>query len=85
MVSKHWKWQLRWSVDLATRRALHDSGIAWDCAGAAPVMVDNPAALAALQAKHGPHNVPEMLRRMAREAAQVWRDAAAGAPRSRAA
>jgi hypothetical protein len=41
--------------------------------GAGSVPQDNLAAvMVALEAKNGPHNTPQMLNRLAREAAEIW-------------
>ena len=81
MTSKHWKWQARWTVNLAARVAVHDSGIRVNLAGPRPTVEDYPAALAQLAATHGGHNAPRMLARMLREAAEVAEAAAARLPR----
>ncbi len=64
MSSKHHKWQTRWRVDAASGMATHDSGLRVRLGQA-----ENGAAVQAELARtHGPHNAPQMLERLLREA-----------------
>ena len=71
MTSKHHKWQLRWQLDGAAGLATHQTGlrVRFDGPRARP---ENADAVAAELAKtHGPHNTPQMLARLLREAEQL--------------
>ena len=79
MTSKHHKWQLRWRVDRALQLAQHDTGLVYRVSadaraplGLALQLVDCDAAVAALGRQHGPHNLPPMLRRLEREARELY-------------
>lgn len=82
MVSKHYKWQLEWAVDLVADTATHTSGLvvqfkpADDAPGAHDGRAVNAGQVAGdLLVKHGPHNVPQMLARLMREAGEVYTEA----------
>lgn len=77
MSSKHYKWQTRWQVDLATGVCTHDSGLRvqgtrtrehWSVAA-----LNWPAVERALAAKHG-HNTAAMGRRLLGEALRLLND-----------
>lgn len=70
MTSKHHKWQLRWRIDQAAGLATHDTGLRVRFLGSAGRgHAENAEAVAAELAKtHGPHNAPQMLQRLLREA-----------------
>ena len=73
MTSKHHKWQVRWHVDRAAGLATHDTGLRVRFHGSAPGTAENAEAVAAELAKtHGPHNTPQMLRRLLREAHDLY-------------
>ncbi len=85
MTGKHYRWQARWQVDTAACEARHDSGLVMRFARAGddahawngePVNADET--LRALLARHGPHNAPQMLARLAREAGEVYTEALRG-------
>lgn len=84
MTSKHYRWQTRWRVDHAAGKATHDSGLIVQFTGAAgsPGQAVNEAdTLAALAVKNGPHNAPQMLRRLLKEAEELHLKAASHAAR----
>ena len=60
--SRHYKWQAAWTVEGAVAR--HESGFTVTVTGrhTAP-----PEVLSALAKKHGPHNAPLVVQRLARE------------------
>lgn len=70
MTSKHYRWQLRWRIDRAAGLAVHDSGVTLAMPAATPL--DCEPALAAMLAKNGPHNMPKMMQRLAREARELY-------------
>ncbi|MDR2172700.1 MAG: hypothetical protein LBE32_00575 [Burkholderiales bacterium] len=82
MAGRHKGWRGRWQVDLTAGTATHDTGLvvyfgaALDGGvpfGAGAVLPDNVAAVRVeLEAKNGLHNTPQMLNRLAREAAEIW-------------
>lgn len=85
MVSKHYKWQLEWAVNLEASTATHSSGLvvqftpASDTPGAHDGRAINVEEVSGeLLAKHGPHNVPQMLARLMREAGEVYTEARRG-------
>lgn len=85
MVSKHYKWQLEWAVDLEASTAAHSSGLvvqftpADDTPGAHDGRAVNIEQISsALLAKHGGHNVPQMLARLMREAGEIYTEARRG-------
>lgn len=85
MVSKHYKWQAEWSVDIEARTATHTSGLvvqftpADDTPGAHEGHATNVEQVSVdLLAKHGPHNVPQMFARLMREAGEIYTDAHRG-------
>lgn len=76
------RWQARWNLAEGPPRAVHDSGLTVHLA-AGPTGISgsiDPAqpAIAAMAAKHGPHNLPTMLDRLRREAESVAQAAADG-------
>jgi hypothetical protein len=71
VTSKHYRWQTRWSVNAAAGTATHDTGIQVETRAGSVVIVDPEAATQILAVKNGPHNAPIMLKRLAREAAQM--------------
>jgi hypothetical protein len=84
MTGKHYAWHKRWAVDLATRTATHETGLvarfseASDDLGGWSGELVQPAANAVLRdlvAKHGGHNAPKMIARLAREAGEVYHHA----------
>lgn len=86
MTSKHFKWQLRWRLDLGTDTASHDTGLQVRFTprpggGAVAEILDPDNVTPALQAKHGGHNMPPMLARLQREALQLRAEALAGGGR----
>lgn len=80
MTSKHYKWQTRWRVDRAAGLATHDSGLQVTFSSGQAQAVNQAEALAALAVKNGPHNAPQMLKRLVREAADLWADEAVARP-----
>ena len=76
MTSKHHKWQTRWRLDLAARRATHESGLVVEFApnGRAQNM-NGPQYEQTLAQTHGPHNAPLMLARLLREAERLLKEA----------
>lgn len=78
MTSKHYRWQARWQLDRAAGTATHDSGliVRFTAAAGPDGQPDNaPETLAALAVKNGPHNAPQMLRRLLKEAAELHNQA----------
>lgn len=78
------RWQARWHLADGPPRAVHDSGLTVNLAagpgGIAGSIDPAQPAVAELAAKHGPHNMPAMLARLAREAEAVAQAAAKGRP-----
>lgn len=73
MTSKHFGWHRRWQLDLAAGRATHDTGLiatySTHTRGHPVATLSDPNNVTpALQAKHGGHNLPQMLARLQREA-----------------
>lgn len=65
-------WLSRWTLDPPTSTARHESGAVFSLRrGHAEPLID-PATMAQLEAKHGGHNVPILLRKLAGEAAKLW-------------
>ena len=86
MSGRHNNWHKRWVVDLGASTATHDTGLvvrfalATDDEGGRSGEFDQPGAdevLSALVAKHGGHNAPKMIARLAREAGEVYKHALA--------
>lgn len=78
MTSKHYRWQTRWQLDPATGTATHECGlIVKFTASTGPdgQAVNGPETLASLAVKNGPHNAPNMLRRLLKEAAELHNQA----------
>jgi hypothetical protein len=85
MTSKHYRWQLRWQLDLDAATAVHECGLQVHLTRTPGVMLTATAvnaeeAVQALAVKHG-HNAPQMLARMLREARQLHAEALAGGSR----
>lgn len=75
MTSKHYRWQTRWQLDQAAGIARHESGLIVSFtadSGGAGQAENAEATLAALAVKNGPHNAPNMLRRLLNEAAELY-------------
>ena len=76
MTSKHYRWQTRWRVDLAAGRLMHSSGFIVEVRpGGELAPVNRGEIIAALAGQHGGHNAPVMVRRLEREARDLWRPA----------
>lgn len=80
MTSKHHKWQTRWRIDLAQRLGAHESGLRVQVspAGRAEAL-NGPAVQDSLAVRHGLHNAPLMLRRLLREAEQLFAESRSNA------
>lgn len=78
------RWQARWHLADGPPRAVHDSGLTVYLAAGPDGIAGSidPAQLAVteLAVKHGPHNLPQMLGRLTREAEALARAAAMGLP-----
>lgn len=74
MSSKRYRWQKRWVLQPESAAATHTpTGLQVDFGtGGQARAVNSAAVLPALLAQHGPHNAPQMLARLQREAAQLW-------------
>lgn len=78
MTSKHYRWQTRWQLDRTAGTATHECGLVvrfTAAAGDDGQPVNAPETLAALAVKNGPHNAPNMLRRLLQEAAELYNHA----------
>lgn len=84
MTGKHYQFHKRWSVDPAASTATHETGLvvrfalATDGEGGWSGEFVQPGAnevLRELVAKHGGHNAPQMMARLAREAGEVYKHA----------
>lgn len=76
--SRHYKWQAQWTV--ADGVATHTSGVIVTARGCTV-----PAAVnSALASKHGPHNTPQVLDRLAREGVASLAAARDGIPQRHA-
>lgn len=73
--SPRFKWQANWTI--FNGEALHVNGVAVSPTGRLTVP---PEAQSALEAKHGPHNTPRMLARLAVEGVAVWHAHQRGLP-----
>lgn len=85
MTSKHYRWQLRWRLDLAAGTGVHECGLQvrlTRTAGGLPSAeaVNAEATVQALAVENG-HNAPQMVARMLREAKQLHAEALAGGAR----
>lgn len=75
MTSKHHKWQTRWRLDPAARRATHDSGLQVEFAANGRAWnMNGPTFAEELAKTHGPHNAPLMVARLLREAERLLRE-----------
>lgn len=78
------RWQARWHLAEGPPRAVHDSGLTVHLAagpgGIAGSIDPAQPAVTELAAKHGLHNLPQMLERLRREAEAVAQAAAKGLP-----
>lgn len=77
--SRHYKWQANWTV--WNGEALHVNGAEVSAAGALRLP---PGLESALASKHGPHNTPRMLDRLAAEGRAVLRAHQQGIPQRHA-
>lgn len=82
MTSRHYRWQRNWAVDLGAQTATHTSGLVvrFESSAADPRALDGQpvnadAVLATLLAQHGPHNAPQMVGRLMREAGEIYSEA----------
>lgn len=78
MTSKHYRWQTRWQLDRTAGTATHDCGLVVRFAadtGPDGQPANGLETLAALAVKNGPHNAPNMLRRLLKEAAELYNQA----------
>lgn len=73
--SRHYKWQAAWSIEGAVAR--HETGLTVTVTGRLDAP---PEVLSALTQKHGPHNAPLVLQRLAREGLACLAAAQAGIP-----
>jgi hypothetical protein len=76
MTGKHYAFHKRWTVDLAARTALHESGLLVEFTpkmgvGFVKVSTEQPA-LDYLSVKNGRGNAGVMLERLKRESAEVY-------------
>lgn len=84
MTSKHYRWQTRWQLDQRAGIARHDSGliVRFTAGSSSAGQAENAeATLASLAIKNGPHNAPQMLTRLLREAADLHAEATRHASR----
>jgi hypothetical protein len=70
--SRHHRWQTRWLIDSAQRALTHaPTGLVMQPGQLQP-LPNGDAVLLLLTAKHGFHNAPRMLTRLAWEAYTLW-------------
>ena len=81
MTSKHYRWQTRWTIDVAAREARHECGLVvrfsaipagGSCVAHSAQALNAEPVRAALAEKHG-HNATAMIERMLREALELYR------------
>ena len=74
-ISRHYKWQTKWTVDIAAGTAVHDGGLTVryirDGVLVRAVPVNGPEILESLIPKNGLHNAPLMLDRLIKEALEM--------------
>ena len=83
MTSKHYRWQLKWALDLKSLEAKHECGFLVRFTRDGERLRMQPAnktqIIAELTVKNGGHNAPRMVERMVREAAELMSEAAGAA------
>ena len=73
-MSKHVHWQARWLLGEAEGLALHDGGLRVRLVDGVGVAENAPEIEQALAPVHGSHNATAMVKRLAREGAQLLID-----------